>query len=90
MEIQTTIPVPADVDETLRQKLDKAEDAVYKLSTQYFGDVILPLYDVYRSKNNIFLSFFLKRGLIQIRYCGLLIFPCSLTTQLECIAATFI
>ena len=46
MEIQTAIPTPTGVDETVRQKLDKAEDAVYKLSTQYFGDVILPFLEI--------------------------------------------
>ena len=42
MEKETTIMTPVDVDETSKQKLNQVEDAANKLTTQYFGDVILP------------------------------------------------
>ena len=50
----------------------------------------MSLYDYLEASNHTILSFFYIHGLIQFRYYGLLIFPCSLTTRLECIAATFI
>jgi len=48
------------------------------------------LYDYLEASNHTILSFFYAYGLIQFRYYGLLILSCSLTTRLECIAATFI
>lgn len=42
METKSTISVPVDVDTPSKQKLNQAEDAINKLTVQYFGDEILP------------------------------------------------
>lgn len=42
MEKQTTISVPVVIDTASKQKLHQAEDAINKLTVQYFGDEILP------------------------------------------------
>ena len=42
MENPTTISVPVVIDTTSKQKLNQAEDAINKLTAQYFGDEILP------------------------------------------------
>ena len=42
METKSTISVPVNVNTPSKQKLNQTEDAINKLTVQYFGDEILP------------------------------------------------
>ena len=59
-------------------------------SIKFVIPIINFLYDVYRSKNYIFLSFFFIHHLIHSDAVDYWFTICSLTTGQECIATTFI